>query len=196
MKRIVLNILLLMSATLGVQAQQLTANVEETAPGQSWTMTFTLTDAAHYTALSLQLSLPELIQPVEITAGTALQHTHQILMGQPTNGYWDIILYSPQSALLPESDTTFCIRLEAVEKLEDAEYPLSLTNICLADAQGMETDLSDSNTHLVVQNIPTAIQQVRATHNKAEKWYDLRGRHLHRPAKGLLIRHGKKYYIR
>ncbi len=111
-------------------------------------MTFTLSEADRYTALSLQMSLPKQIQAVGITAGSALQSTHQALQGEVENGLLSIILYSPQSTLLVKEGADFSIQLRSTEKLNDAQYTLSLTEIRLADQQGMETKLNDQSVLL------------------------------------------------
>ncbi len=160
MKRIIFSVLLLLCATFAAQAQQLSTSVEETTHGQNWTMTFTLSEATDYTALSFQLSLPEEIQAVGIVAGEVLQPTHQVLKGEPNGGTVNVILYSPQSTLLPETDAIFSIQLQSVENLGNAEYTLSLTDIRLSDTQGVETKLNDRNIVLLSSEEPDVMGDV------------------------------------
>ncbi len=154
MKRILLCTILLISATFSVQAQLLNAEVEETTPGQAWTLTFTLTEAARHTALSFRMALPEEIQASAITTGDALKSTHEALMGQPDGEALQVILYSPRSTFLPETGATFTVRLQPAgdEALGNAEYALLLTDIRFADAQGAETVLEDKS--IVLKSTP------------------------------------------
>ncbi len=158
MRRIILSTLLLVGATLGMHARQLNASVEETIPGKAWTMTFTLSEVTNYTALSLQLTLPEQVQAASIAAGTALQATHEVLMGRPTNGSLKIILYSSQSALLPAGEATFSLQLQSSEALSETEYALALSDIRFADAQGAETKVDDKS--VVLPNTPAPAPDV------------------------------------
>ncbi len=152
MKRILLCTILLIGATFSVQAQLLNTQVEETTPGQAWTLTFTLAEAGQHTALSFQLTLPEEIEASASEIGTGLQSTHELLMGQPDNAALQFILYSAQSTLLPTTDATFTLQLQSVggETLGDAEYLLSLTDIRFADVQGVETLLADQSIVLPI----------------------------------------------
>ncbi len=148
MKRIILSVLIVLGTVFGARAQQLSTNVEETVQGQEWVVTFTFSEVTNYTALSLQLSLPEQLNAVDIVAGSALESTHQVLMGEIGNGLLNVILYSPQNTLLPGGGATFTLQLESTENLGDAQQIISVMDIRLSDVQGVETKLSDQSIAL------------------------------------------------
>ncbi len=156
MKRILLYTLALMCATLSVQAQRLNANVEETTSGQAWDLTFTLAEVSRHTALSLQITLPEQLKVAGTSLSDALKSSHELRTGQNADGTLKIILYSPQSTLLPGQNAAFTLQLQAAdgEALIEETYTLALTDIRFADAQGVETKLDDSS--VVLQNTPSA----------------------------------------
>ncbi len=143
MKGLVFSTLMLMGIAFGAHAQQLNANIEETIPGQNWTMTFSINGAASFSALSLQLALPEQIQASNITAGTALQATHEVKLGKPANGEWPIVLYSDQCALIPAEGATVTVQLSSTASLGTAEFSLYLKDIRLANVQGTEIKLKE-----------------------------------------------------
>ncbi len=147
-QRIILSVLIVLGTVFGARAQQLSTNVEETVQGQEWVVTFTFSEVTNYTALSLQLSLPEQLNAVDIVAGSALESTHQVLMGEIGNGLLNVILYSPQNTLLPGGGATFTLQLESTEKLGDAQQIISVMDIRLSDVQGVETKLSDQSIAL------------------------------------------------
>ncbi len=159
MKRIILSLLFLLCAASGIQAQLLSTSIKETSLGQAWTITFTLGEADNYTALSLQMSLPEQIQAVDISVGSALQDTHQVLQGEVENGLLSIILYSPQSTLFANDGANFSIQLRSTENLNDTQHSLSLTDIRFADRQGMETKLTDQSVILQTGSV-TGINKI------------------------------------
>ncbi len=186
---------MLMGATIGLQAQRLSANIQEITPGKAWTMTVSLDNVTGFTALSLQMDLPATLQTGEAAVGTALQSTHQIMAGKPADGLWNVILYSPQSALLSGSNASFTIQLHSAEGLAGGSYTLPLTDIRLADAQGAETKLEDMNV-VLQSTLPTSIvlpQALRAT----APVFTLDGRRVQAPLRpGIYVSQGRKFVVK
>ncbi len=160
MKSIVLSFMLLLCAASGIRAQQLGVAVEETTHGEAWTVTFTLSEVTDFTALSLQLSLPEQLRAVDISAGAEIASTHQVLMGEVGTGVWNVIHYSQLSALFAQVGATFSIRLQSSEKLGNSRHTLSLSDIRLADVQGVETKMNSQSVELLSTEAPDVMGDV------------------------------------
>ncbi len=195
MKRIILGTLMLLGVSLGTKAQQLSANIQETTPGRAWTLAVSLTDVSGFTALSMKMDLPAGLQAAEPTLEDALQSSHQLVVGKPADALWNVILYSPQSTLLGETDVTFTIQLQASVGLGYGQYTLPLTDIRLADAQGVETKLEDMN--VVLQNsLPDAISLPQAQRKEAPV-FTLDGRRVTLPLRpGIYVSQGRKFVVK
>ncbi len=159
MKRIFFSLMFLLSAALTAQAQQINATVEETTHGEAWTVTFTLGEAADFTALSFQLSLPEQLQLADATPGAEIAATHQVVKGEVEDNVWNVILYSPQSTLFA-APTTFSITLQAAENLGNSQHTLSLSDIRLANVEGVETKLDNQTVELLSTEAPDVLGDV------------------------------------
>ncbi len=194
MKRIIFSTLILLGA-LEMQAQQLSASIQETTQGKAWTMTVSLADVSRFSAMSLRMELPAELQAGDVTLGTVLQSTHQIQLGELENGCRSIILYSPQSTLLGATDATFAVRLHAATELPAGQYTVSLTDIRLADAQGAETKLE--NSEVVLQNnLYDAISLPQAQRKDAPV-FTLDGRRIQRPLRpGIYVSQGRKFVVK
>ncbi len=195
MKRIILSTLMLLGVSLGAKAQQLSANIQETTPGQAWTLAVSFTGVSGFTALSMKMDLPAGLQAAEPVIGDVLQSSHQLMVGKPADGLWNVILYSPQSALLGEAVVSFTIQLQATADLAGGQYTLPLTDIRLADVQGAETKLEDVSVTFE-SSLPDAISLPQAQRRDAPV-FTLDGRRVSLPLRpGIYVSQGRKFVVK
>ncbi len=142
-----------------------------------------------YSALQMDIQLPQGVELNGVALPAALNgmtaRTHLL-----DNGKYRVVLYADGSVVLPDTPVAVGLRVitgEATEGRMHISAPTATTSL------GEEERMRAHSARFVVQDTTTGVQQVQGDADAAHKLYDLSGRRLQQPTKGVFIRNGKKY---
>ncbi len=146
-------------------------------------------DEGQYSALQMDIELPRgvelngVVLPAALNGMTARTRLLD-------NGSYRVVLYADGSFALPTTPVAIGLRLitgDAVEGRISIKAPTAGTSL------GEEERMPAHSAKLSVQEGATGVQQPQAADDEKQKLYDLSGRRLLQPTKGVFIRNGKKY---
>ncbi len=146
-------------------------------------------DEGEYSALQMDIQLPEgvelngVVLPAALNGMTARTH----LMD---NGRYRVVLYADGSIAMPTTAVALGLRLVTGDALDGRMHVSAAT---ASTSLGEEERLPACGVRLLVQAPATGIEQPQEAAGKEHKLYDLSGRRLQQPTKGVFIRNGKKY---
>ncbi len=142
-----------------------------------------------YSALQMDIQLPQgvelngVVLPATLNGMTARTHLLD-------NGRYRVVLYADGSVALPANPVAIGLRVitgEATDGRLHISAPTATTSL------GEEERMRAHSARFVVQDTATGVQQVQGAADATHKLYDLSGRRLQQPTKGVFIRNGKKY---
>ncbi len=147
-------------------------------------------DEGRYSALQMDISLPEgvSLEGVELPAALNGMTARTALL---ENGNYRLVLYADGSITLPTEPVTLDLHLVTGAAQQGR---LHITAPTAGTSLGEEERLRAHSAAFVIQDETTGIEQLQDAESKKESpVYDLTGRRVYQPAKGVFIRDGKKY---
>ncbi len=145
-------------------------------------------DEGGYSALQMDISLPQGVEPLGVELPEALEGMSTRIQ-MLDNGNYRLLLYADGSITLPTAPVKIGLRLSSGAALEgrlNISAPVAITEL------GEEERLTANSAKLIVLDV-TGVQEIQEAEDKEPVIYDLSGRPVKNPAKGVYIRNNKKY---
>ncbi len=146
-------------------------------------------DEGEYSALQMDIQLPQGVEldGVELPAALNGMTARTRLLD---NGKYRLLLYADGSVVLPTTPVALGLRLVTGDATEDRMHVSAAT---ASTSLGEEERLSACSARILVQDTTTGVQQLQGVSTREQKLYDLSGRRLQQPTKGVFILDGQKY---
>ncbi len=146
-------------------------------------------EEGQYSALQMDITLPQGVEldGVELPAALSAMTVRTQLLD---NGNYRLLLYADGSVTLPDTPATLGLRLVSADALQGR---LHISAPLASTSQGEEERLRAHSATLNVVDEATGLQHQQKGDNAADKFYDLGGRRVNQPTKGVYIRNNKKY---
>jgi len=138
---------LLMAVTL--QAQSLSATLNEIVADQQWSLALHLDGVSSYTAIQAHVLIPDVLQVSEPTQGDVCTDSHSTSFGTLEESSYSYATYSPSSSLFNASGTWLTLPLSRSGEY-GGTYTLCITNIIISDIQGVEKNLPDQSVTITL----------------------------------------------
>ena len=179
------------------RAEAINLSVVANAEKQGWDITVDMNNQDSYVAFQMDFVLPKGIAVYDDVEDLVLtprtESTHAILGGALKDGAYRVIVYSTDNNVI--SDTQgglFTLTVSLEKELDGGTYPLTVQNIRMVKATGVETTLGSATANISVKSDVSAIEYV-------DKWpadiYDLSGRLVRKDATSLKGLHKGTYII-
>ncbi len=146
-------------------------------------------DEGQYSALQMDITLPQGVElngveiPEELSGMTARTHLLD-------NGNYRLLLYADGSVTLPDIPVTLGLRLTSGDALQGRLHisaPIASTSL------GEEERLTAHSASLKVLDEATGVHHLPNAGDTDDKFYDLGGRRVEQPTKGVYIRNNNIY---
>ncbi len=146
-------------------------------------------DEGEYSALQMDILLPQGVEldGVELPATLNGMTVRTRLLD---NGKYRLLVYADGSVALPTTPVALGLRLITGEAIEGRMHISAAT---ASTSLGEEERLPAHSARIMVQDTTTGVQQLQKVSGKQQKLYDLSGRRLQQPTKGVFILNGQKY---
>ena len=197
MRQRILNILVVLTAMVGsVSAQTLSiASIEAKAGTQAELVVKGVSLGNAVTALQFNLSLPEgiTLNEAAITKGVPA-NGHELSISTLDSGDRLFVLYSMNLDAIGEGEL---LRIPVKLGTEVGTYSGNLSTIrtaSIADGEAVSHTVEDATFSIIV-NDTHGIEKIPAS-TTSGKPYDLQGRKVQRPTRGIYIRDGKKIVVK
>ncbi len=188
MKRIILSLVVAVSA-FATQAQNtLSAEAVAVTPGQEWTITVSLANASEFVTFQADLAVPDGVGLKESSlVPTSRLSDHTVTASTRSDGTIRVVAYNANNTSILGSDgALFTLTLTASTALTDTEAQVVFRNLRFTDASLQESLLTAFIAPLAVVT-PTAIANVTLQPApSATVYYDLQGRRVNKPQRGCL----------
>ncbi len=142
-----------------------------------------------YSALQMDICLPQGVEleGVEIPASLSGMTVRTHLLD---NGNYRLLLYADGSVTLPDAPVTLGLRLLSGDALQGR---LHISAAKVSTSLGEEERMKAHSATLNVLEETTGLQQLPSADNADGGFYDLGGRRVKQPTKGVYIHNNKKY---
>lgn len=179
------------------RAEAINVSVAENAEKQGWDVTVNMNNQDSYVAFQMDFALPNGISVYNDIADIALtprtESTHAILGGVIKDGSYRVVLYSIDNNVISDTQgALFTLTVSLEKELNEGEYPLTVKNIRMVKANGIEATINEASASIPVKSDISTIEYIN-------KWpidiYDLSGRLIRKNAHSLQGLHKGTYII-
>ena len=160
------------------RAEALNLSVEENVEKQGWDITVDMTNQDDYVAFQMDFTLPKgmaVYDDVEdLVLASRTESTHAIYGGVLKDGSYRVIVYSTNNSVISDTQgPLFTLTVSLEQELDEGSYPITVKNVRMVKATGVETTLGDASANISVKSDISAVEY---TDTWPADIYDLSGR--------------------
>ena len=189
-------LLALAPATAALAQNAVSAEATTVTVGKEWAVTVSLNNAVEYTAFQADIAVPEGVTLKENSLVPSDRLSgHTVSTATLADGTIRVVAYNDGNAnLFGSSGTLFSLTLAAASEITEAGARATFRNLRFTDVARQETVLDGFYVPLET-NPPTGIRSATLNVANGQPVFDLQGRVVPHPTRGIYVMNGRKVKI-